>query len=185
MAYTALFVEIIIIGIQASTWIIIFLIAISDPEQVQKVFDASSDYSLIFATALVPWLYTIGIVVDRICDRLFWIIGGRLLRKRNLDTSGFKDIAVAVIEKSATSSYEIYKYYLSRLRIMRAAAVNIPLTLAITPFAFSPHLPVFVPVSVTVIIATIWSYVTLIDRYFDRTIRIHTNLTPQEISDDR
>ena len=179
MNYTALFIEILIVGVQASTWFVLIVIKILDKSQISSLISLFVQAPVVSITVMVPWIYTIGIIVDRICDRLFWIPGSFVLKKRSLTPDKFKDIAVSVIEKSGASSYEIYRYYLSRLRIMRAAIINIPCFWIVIICLYTVSLRTVIPFACITSLIIGLAYITLIDRYFDRTLRIYSTLQPR------
>ena len=184
MTSTALFVELIIIGVQTNTWILLLVLISLPTDQLSGLLVVISEATALIITMGIPWLYTIGIIMDRVCDRIFWFAARPLLARRQLTDSSFKDVAVTVIEKSSGSSYEIYKYYLSRLRIMRAAGINIPLVCFLVPLLLPINIYIYSPLMLVIIGVTAWSYFTVIDRYFDRTLRIYENINTIGVSNN-
>lgn len=173
MAYTALFIEIVIVGVQTSTWLFLAIVLLKH-QSLRTLLTWSNAISASALTLLVPWVYTAGVITDRLADDLFWkVIAPFSLRSKSFGESKFKEMAVAVIESGSAASVEFYRYYLSRVRIMRASALNIPLILlCLGLLRIFPSVP-FISFSCVVVLITWWAYITQVERYFSRTSRIY------------
>lgn len=91
MSTTDLFVELMVIGIGASIWLILFIFSIFGYEWV-PVDRVASLFALIPVAAVV---YVLGIIVDRIADTIFEKLWGQTLcekvyktKKSTLTTGG-------------------------------------------------------------------------------------------------
>ena len=94
----------------------------------------------------VPWVYTVGIVFDRLADDLFWKVAAPpILKRRKISEKHFKEACVLVIEKSGVASVDYYRYYLSRVRIVRAAVINVRLLMLTAYVVYRFESRIYVP----------------------------------------
>ncbi|HEX6902135.1 MAG TPA: hypothetical protein VF789_20635 [Thermoanaerobaculia bacterium] len=129
MSTTAIFVELLVIGIQTALWVML-VVATFQPEVIHPP-ELSKWEGLITAGAFAV-CYSLGILVDRIADLIFvaarpkdvidsaqWIKRWRnRISNEKIDTS-----ALALAFKEGKAS-EYLDYFRSRIRITRALSVN-------------------------------------------------------------
>jgi hypothetical protein len=147
MNTTSLFVELIVIGIGACLWIMLIVCAIFGYTWIPT----GNMFSFIAAIPFLAMIYVLGIVSDRLIDKLFDMIWGSELR-----TQYFKDSVeyFRCRRKVITSSERmanVIEYSRSRLRICRGWAVHsVLIALAIPIFAhFQLPEPLFLKVTIT------------------------------------
>ena len=134
MSTTELFVELLIIGIGAAIWIVLLLLS---------VFGISwlPSEALLSVTALIPALavvYVLGIVVDRLCDRLFELIWRESLFRQYYDNrqAYYDDRRILYLYGAGLA--QLLEYGRSRLRICRGWAVNaLLIALSLNLFAWT------------------------------------------------
>jgi hypothetical protein len=120
MSTTELFVELIVVGVGASIWIVLLAFTL---------FGWSwSDFNTVFSLpALLPALsitYVLGIVVDRVADSVFETLWGQALFQRfySNKTDYYNDRRT--IYAQANRLVDLLEYGRSRLRICRGWAIN-------------------------------------------------------------
>jgi hypothetical protein len=127
MSTTELFVELIVVGVGASIWIVLLVLTLFG----LSWHDLNTAFSL---PALLPALsvtYVLGIVVDRVADSVFEILWGQALFKRfyNSKTDYYNDRRL--IYSQATRLVDLLEYGRSRLRICRGWTLNALITLLV------------------------------------------------------
>lgn len=119
METTQLYIELIIIGLETFCWISICIINIIGYEVINIITKILNSFST--SLLLIGILYIIGILMDRLADMIF-----QKSENRIREESGLK----------AKSSFLIWKrfdaqkysdYSRSKIRILRASIINIPL----------------------------------------------------------
>ena len=119
METTSLYVELIIIGLETSMWLassFLWVTDICNAYIVAKMLD-----KLPASILLLGLMYVIGIIIDRFADMIF-------KKKENIirKESGLKSKSSIVIwTKSKQEEY--FKFTRSKVRILRASIINIPL----------------------------------------------------------
>jgi hypothetical protein len=68
MATTTLFFELLVIGLQSSIAIALLVVAYADPSKVIALLSFAQPWANPLAVVLVGILYTVGLIVDRLCD---------------------------------------------------------------------------------------------------------------------
>jgi hypothetical protein len=68
MATTAVFAEILIIGLQVEAWLVLALLSLFGTEWVD--FPGVKDYASLFTVCVLALAYVLGIIVDRLADTL-------------------------------------------------------------------------------------------------------------------
>jgi hypothetical protein len=122
MSTTNLFVELIVIGLGAAIWATLFTLAALglDHEALNPIVEEP-----VLVTAVIPIVYLLGIVTDRLADGLAQIL--RMEKKRQTDYPGgsaqyHKDRALVLAKSEAFG--KLYEYSRSRQRICRGWALN-------------------------------------------------------------
>ena len=133
MATTAIFAEILIVGLQVEAWIALIVIDIFGDDWVRghsfPQFDALSPV-VVIATA-----YVLGILIDRLADSVFnrieWTRPGMLLNRlfgecsQSLHTPKKVSIMRLAVMKDGGAIGAFLDYQRSRLRIARGTALNL------------------------------------------------------------
>lgn len=116
METTALYVEYIVIGMETLSWIVmtIFIIIGDSFKEIIKYCISN----ILPSIAAVIVCYVLGLVTDRIADKLF-----EKRRKNIKDNFEFQaQTSIAIWEDFANSSYA--NFTLSRIRILRSTTIN-------------------------------------------------------------
>lgn len=133
MSTTALVVELLIVGVQATVWMALFLLAATNWQVTRSILSHLSEAATLVAIPYLAVAYTAGVVVERIAGLVFK--GGRIRRylvKKWPCNALLKDMhqdetLLTVAYASAPSS--LIRYIRHRFRIVRASAMNMVLTL--------------------------------------------------------
>ncbi len=121
---TNLFVELIVIGSGAASWLSLLLLSVFGHDWLGSV-DPKHPLMLPALVPLLAFVYVLGIVVDRGADRLFdrfWISKARKKSYEKEERPFFDDRRLALLEHSPST--ELFLYGRSRLRICRGWTVN-------------------------------------------------------------
>ena len=128
MSTTPLFVEVLVIGIQAVFWIALIILSLFGYDWFFLAEPFLRNWVSLVTITFLAICYSVGIVVDRIADCFVKIISPHKLllkvkwMKRQVEgTQGNPRIPVLVRSKTASIFLE---YIRSRLRIARATALN-------------------------------------------------------------
>lgn len=136
MTTTAIFVELLVIGIQTSLWVVILLFACESRFLTVVDLDKLQNWEGLVTAGAFALCYSLGILVDRLADLFFLIsrpskvllknrwaqrLQARISAKRT-DTTPFE-----LSLKEGTGS-EYFSYFRARIRITRALTVNALLT---------------------------------------------------------
>jgi hypothetical protein len=120
MTTTALFVELVVIGVGAVLWVILAVLALFGYSWVTLTFEQATS-----VTSLVPLLsfaYLLGIIVDRIADQVFAIPASRLRARWFAEAADYYRARDIFYLKAPTR--DLAEYNRSRLRICRGWAIN-------------------------------------------------------------
>lgn len=114
MSTTSLFVELVVIGIGAALWVSLAIFSVFDYTWVP--FDkAMSLPAIILGLSLI---YVLGIVVDRLADRIFQLRNEPLCRKWFESSEDYHRARTLIYIRSETLR-DLFGYSRSRLRICR------------------------------------------------------------------
>ncbi|HRQ40178.1 MAG TPA: hypothetical protein PLD25_19885 [Chloroflexota bacterium] len=130
MNTTNIFVEILIVGIQASVWTILLVLSIFGVDWLPNSWSSLNNWNALVTIIVLATWYTLGIISDRIASVLFSGFANpkKTLQKfavvRNMAQISDKDIRVAIMyQEEKVSSY--LEYFRSRARIVRATTLNL------------------------------------------------------------
>lgn len=128
MKTTSLFVELIVIGIGAALGMGLLLVSIFDPHLTIAHWIKESDNLLLTALGIAI-VYPIGIIVDRLADRLMKR-PSRLIRQK-VFTGEREEVLAGIVDIYTNNSplVDMIEYGRSRMRICRGWLINIPLLL--------------------------------------------------------
>lgn len=119
METTALYAELTIIGLETTMWMTSFSIYFTNIAYVSLLSNISENIPItIFSLGI---MYFIGIIVDRFTDRIFKKYEENLKSK-----SGLISKSTMLIWRT-TEQQSFFKYARSKMRILRASAINIPI----------------------------------------------------------
>ena len=124
MNTTLIFAEILIIGLEVGIWLLLFLLSLFGIENLNKILPAIKEWQGAVATVTIAFLYVLGIVFDRIVDRLF------RTTERRIESEILKDFPVTVLAmrfsfgNTNDSLNQQLDYARTRMRIARASSVN-------------------------------------------------------------
>jgi 8-oxo-dGTP pyrophosphatase MutT (NUDIX family) len=117
MATTALFAELLVIGLQAEAWLILAVLLFIDPATVPW---ASLDrWTALLTVALVAAAYSLGIIVDRFADRLM------RLSKRPKSSPVSAGLMRLTVLKESEALAGFLDYLRSRVRVARGTTLNL------------------------------------------------------------
>ena len=119
METTQLYIELIIIGLEASIWMCIFFVNIVG----NKVLSIYSDVldNLSSSLVLIGILYIVGIMTDRLSDIFFQKIENKIRLKSGLQAK----TSILIWKKYNQEKFSDYTR--SRIRVLRASILNVPL----------------------------------------------------------
>jgi hypothetical protein len=154
MNTTNLFVELIVIGVGTGLWLTLLLFALFGYYWLPPI---DSSLVLIASIPSISIIYVLGIVSDRLIDKIYDNFDIRFLKdfykddkKRNLSEDDLKDVKKLKrihheerrkVINSHERMAEMIEYNRSRLRICRGWSVNALLIAFTLPFFAIAHLP--------------------------------------------
>lgn len=125
MGMTNVFVELVIIGIGASIWIIEgFLILWGDVLSVPKI---GEEYIVILSIPIIAIVYVIGIVLDRISDFSAMKLWGNKCRNKVFGDEKTYYEAITFLEMKSERITLKLEYAKSRIRILRGWLFQLPI----------------------------------------------------------
>ncbi|MGH2451122.1 MAG: hypothetical protein ACRDGE_07610 [Candidatus Limnocylindria bacterium] len=135
MATTALFAEILIVGLQAEAVLVLLLLSVFGTEWVDA--EALADWTTLVGVLVLAAAYVLGIIADRLADsltdRLARTQAGRWVDDRFGESSRKElsgaDVALMrlTVLKESEGLAKFLDYQRSRLRIARATVLNVAL----------------------------------------------------------
>ena len=127
MSTTALFVEILIIGLEAIVWIGLSLSLVWDPRLFLNMLMEYKAYSPLLTIFLMAFAYVIGIFIDRVADN-----GYKLFRHRGDGAlpAQVGKMRLRIMHESEGMA-KFLDYQRSRLRIARATCLNVSITVLV------------------------------------------------------
>ncbi len=131
MATTNLFVELIVIGVGAICWVSLFILGLFGFESF-PVEAARSYPALVF---VVPLVYLLGIISDRVADFVFdKLFSGSLRARHFTETREYQDARRLVLSGSDRLA-DMHQYSRTRIRICRGWSLNAVLIAAALQFS--------------------------------------------------
>lgn len=119
METTVLYAEMIIIGLEASLWIGILSVMLTDLKTwsvIKYLFE-----KIPAAIFFLGMLYILGITVDRLADLLLSDFEKKIKKESKLDAKS----SILIWKNAGQETYFLYTR--SRIRILRASVINFPL----------------------------------------------------------
>lgn len=171
MESTLLYVEMIIIGIETFIWMCMFFINIIGNKSFTIIFNVLNN--LTSSLILIGCLYIIGILMDRLSDIVFENTENKIRKK-----SGLEAKTTMLIWESADQE-KYFDYTRSRIRIVRASIINIPL-IAISILwylGFKSDLTLYIILIGTIFFWISWkSYCKTLKSYYNKARLLELNL---------
>ena len=119
METTQLYIELVIIGLEAFGWISFFVIDIIGNKVVSIFNNILNNFST--SVLLIGVLYVIGILIDRLADMIFQKKEDSIRKNSGLKAKS----SILIWKKYGAEKYA--DYVRSKIRILRASILNIPL----------------------------------------------------------
>lgn len=119
MGTTSLYVELVIIGLETMMWITSFSIYLTDIRYISLVEKLVEKVPV--TVILLGVLYVLGLIIDRIADHVFNEMENRVRRFSGLEAKS----SILIWKKSDQEEY--FKFTRSKIRILRASSINLPL----------------------------------------------------------
>lgn len=123
MATTAIFAELLVVGLQVLAWLTIVVLGVAKKEAVIPA--GLGDWSTLITLLIVALAYVLGVLMDRISDSVFKLIEHEPVQKEGDPPVSVKRLTVASRSEPVSRFLE---YVRSRLRIARATSLNLALT---------------------------------------------------------
>ncbi len=120
MTTTALFVELLVGGVQTLVWVTLLTLACCGPDHIEGII---AQQSLGSGVILILLAYAIGVVFDRLWDLVLKPID-RMIRKRIAPEPGRVDRIRALLFSKDETKVSFVEYIRSRMRIARATVCN-------------------------------------------------------------
>ena len=118
MSTTALYIELVIIGTQTITWLVLIIDTIKQ-DFLSKLFALTEN--IVVAVLLVGIAYVVGIVFDRVANWVFQSKEDRIKKEEGFEGKS----SILVEENTKMQNHQIYNR--SKYRILRSSSINIPI----------------------------------------------------------
>jgi hypothetical protein len=127
MSTTALFVELLVIGLETLIWLALLVSSLFGLDWVSHMGTAFEKAGVFATVAMVSLAYLVGIIVDEICDSLIEPWATRIRSSvQEEDQPEMWDMQAYVFTHSEEATAQL-GYMRSRLRILRSSIFNIAL----------------------------------------------------------
>jgi hypothetical protein len=123
MSTTALFVDLLIIGIQVATWLILLIFTLFDYRWARLEYIKDSETAI--AIMLLPMFYPIGIFIDNLADYVLHSWRDNIRKKYDLVENQTITKLLTTLKDERLSDY--FDYVRIRIRISRSSALNFTL----------------------------------------------------------
>jgi hypothetical protein len=121
---TLIFAELLIIGLEVGIWLSFLLLSFLGVNNFDEFLNTITNLEVLVLTITIPVLYVLGIIFDRIVDRLF------RSTERRIEAEILKDYPVSVLAmrfsfgNANDSLNQQLDYARTRMRIVRASSIN-------------------------------------------------------------
>lgn len=129
MNTTNVFAELLVIGFGAAL-LVLAAVFVLHPTVLLESMDGLQNLGVVHVIAVVPLVYLLGIIMDRLADWVFKFPERRICRV----SESQKEIARTELLESSDWVAQKYEYNRNRQRICRGSFLNIVLLLLIVPF---------------------------------------------------
>ena len=125
MTTTAVFAEILVVGLQAAAWIALAVLAVFGAASIG--LGAVDEWATLVTIVVLAVAYVLGILVDRIADSLVRAVALRIEgsnRDAHSDEPGFRRKRLTVLNDGSEATAKFLDYQRSRQRVARGTIVN-------------------------------------------------------------
>ncbi|MCA9024801.1 MAG: hypothetical protein KDA86_06275 [Planctomycetaceae bacterium] len=135
MATTNLFVELLVIGVGAACWVLLFMLGLIGVD----LFPLQAALGYPVLVFLLPLVYVLGIISDRMADFVFdKLFSGPLRARYFADRRDYQDARRLVISSSSRLA-NMHDYGRTRIRICRGWSLNALLIALALQFVMRAH----------------------------------------------
>jgi len=169
MQTTSIYIELVIIGAEALTWIFT-IFALIDARVISVLKNGLS--SIPIAVILLGLCYVVGMVFDRIADWIFKKFEQKIRAKQEIPKNVIGHLLFV-----KTNDEQYFNYITSRKRIVRGTALNVlPISIALALYLLIHHLSTAVAVAIILcgvifFILCLITYHQIIVSYYKRVKR--------------
>ena len=179
MGTTSLYVELVIIGLEAMMWIIAFSIYLTDIKYISLIEKLLE--KLPVSIFILGVLYILGLIIDRVADGLFDKVENKLRASSGLVAAS----SILIWKESGQEEY--FKFTRSKVRILRASSINMPLfmiSMALNVFQYygwrTSLFAFFIILGGILSGATLWGYVLTVRNYYNKATVLEIELNRRE-----
>ena len=129
MSTTSLFVELLIVGIQATIWCALIAAAVIDPEYLFHAKEEIGDWETIVSILYLSSAYAFGIIIDRVADVIsYFLPPQRLIMtwprfRKDVEQSAPDDRIRVLFRENKIA--DLLEFIRVRLRLIRATTLNL------------------------------------------------------------
>lgn len=128
MTTTALFVEILVVGIQAMVWCILLVLAVTGYGWVDDIRKSLDGWETAASVVALTFAYPLGVIVDRVADLVFYLIPPQdfVMKweriRKDVDEAPPDDRIRILL--STGKAWEFLEFIRARIRITRTTTLN-------------------------------------------------------------
>ncbi len=171
MTTTLLYVELLVIGAETLSWLILSLFCVIATEDIMKLLTLFNTAPFMFLLLCI--IYVLGISFDRIFDLLFKNSESRVKKKYFQNN---QEVTYLIWNNCGRSAD--YNFSMSRKRVLRASIINIPLvTSVLSIYVIKNTYPIFLTIFIIItgcflFILSRVAYNVLVEDYYKNTKRL-------------
>ena len=173
MLKSSLFAEILVIGYMGCVWLAMLMIALLGLPSAEALLEARSalrDAQVLITFGLTAFAYFLGILIDQIADAALgvWDRRIRIAIEQGVNPSMLE--MQAYLFTKSPEMIDRYEYIQRRLRISRAAVLNVGAILVLVPFVglANTHTIAIIFVGAVIWVCTVCSYYLATRFYWER-----------------
>ena len=126
MKTTAIFAELLIVGLQATVWLIFAGLVFFEVSAFDAaLFDELKSWAALITIFVLSFSYVIGIIIDRVADSLFNHVDRRLRNKYLIKSKQPVAVMRLYIMSKNEGVSDFLDYVRSRLRLARSTVLNV------------------------------------------------------------
>jgi hypothetical protein len=177
MATTAIFAELLVVGLQVLVWLTIAVFGVT--RAPLSIPSAAHDWSTLITLLVIAAAYVLGVLMDRISDSVFKHIDADPVRRGDPKVS----IARLTVASRSEPVWRFLEYVRSRLRIARATTLNLAIGTVATAFLLVRQRQPACCVAFALIAGTVavclalWVARRISKTYYERLMEAHAMLT--------
>jgi hypothetical protein len=126
MKTTAIFAELLIVGLQAIVWLIFAGLVFFEVSTIDTaLFDTLKSWAALITIFVLSLSYVIGVIIDRVADSLFNQVDKKLREKYLIKSNqSVADMRLYIMSKNEGIT-DFLDYVRSRLRLARSTVLNV------------------------------------------------------------